>query len=67
MMVSVSGKKSVVFWIVWATVLLVASYIMFLAFNPRIGNSLVTVLVIVLVYVVGILGAWRKFKRWGWY
>jgi hypothetical protein len=67
MMVLVSGKKCVVFWIVAASVLLVASYVMFLAFNPRIGNSLVTVLVIVNVYVVGILGAWRKFKRWGWF
>jgi uncharacterized membrane protein HdeD (DUF308 family) len=65
MMVSVSGKKRVVFWIVTATVLLVASYIMFLGFNPRIGNPLVTVLVIVLIFVVGIIGLWSRCRRWG--
>jgi len=65
MMVSVSGKKRVVFWIVTATVLLVASYIMFLGFNPRIGNPLVTVLVIVLIFAVGIIGLWSRSRRWG--
>jgi len=64
---SLSGKRRVIFWIVIIPVFLVAPYVMFLAFNPRIGNPLVTILVITLIYVVGIAGAWYKFKRWGWF
>ena len=44
-MVALRGKRIVVFWTIIAIVFLVASYIMFLGFNPRIGNQLVTVLV----------------------
>jgi uncharacterized membrane protein HdeD (DUF308 family) len=67
MMVLVSGKARVAFWIAIASGLLVASYVMFLAFNPRIGNSLVTILVIILVWAVGVVGACHKFKLWGWF
>jgi len=65
-MVALRGKRLVLFWTMMATVFLIASYIMFLGFNPRIGNPLVTLLVIIVIYVVGTIGAWRKLKRWGW-
>jgi uncharacterized membrane protein HdeD (DUF308 family) len=64
-MVALKRKRLVIFWTVVAVVFLVASYIMFLGFNPRIGNPLVTVLVIVLIFVVGIIGLWSRCRRWG--
>jgi hypothetical protein len=66
-MVSLSGKAHFVNWIGMAIILLVASYIMFLGFNPRIGNPLVTLLVIALIDVVGILGLWYRLRRYGWF
>jgi O-antigen/teichoic acid export membrane protein len=64
-MVALKRKRLVIFWTVVAVVFLVASYIMFLGFNPRIGNPLVTVLVIVLIFAVGIIGLWSRSRRWG--
>jgi CHASE2 domain-containing sensor protein len=64
-MVALRGKRLVVFWTVIAIILVVASYIMFLGFNPRIGNPLVTVLAIVLIYAVGFVGVWHRFRRRG--
>jgi len=64
-MVALKRKRLVIFWTVVAVVFLVASYIMFLGFNPRIGNPLVTVLVIVLIFAVGIIGLWSRCRRWG--
>jgi len=46
--------------------LLASSYIMFLGFNEAIGNPFVTVLVIVLIWIVGLVGLWLKFKQMGW-
>jgi Flp pilus assembly protein TadB len=66
-MAKLKGNKLVIFWIVVIGAILAAFCIMFLGFNPIIGNPLITVLVIALIFVVGILGAWCKFKRWGWY
>ena len=63
MMVLARGKNRVVFWIVMASVSIVVSYVIFLAFNPRIGNSLVTVLVIALVYAMGILSVFWRVQR----
>lgn len=64
-MVALRGKRLVVFWTIMAIVFLIASYIMFLGFNSRIGNPLVTVLAIVLIYAVGFVGAWHRFRRRG--
>jgi len=55
-MLAPRGKRLVLFWTIMAIVFLVASYIMFLGFNPRIGNPLVTLLVIIVIYVVGVSG-----------
>lgn len=39
---------------------------MFLAFNKAVGDPFLTVLVIVAVWVVGFIGLWLRFRRWGW-
>jgi|APFre7841882590_1041340.scaffolds.fasta_scaffold85504_2 hypothetical protein len=64
-MVALRGKRLVVFWTVMAIVFLVASCIMFLGFNSRIGNPLVTMLVIAIIYAVGFVGLWYRIKRRG--
>lgn len=64
-MVVLKGNGLVIFWTVVTIVFVIVSYIMFLAFNLRIGNPFITVLVIALVYVVGIVGLWYRIKRRG--
>jgi uncharacterized membrane protein HdeD (DUF308 family) len=64
-MVVLRGKGLVIFWTLVTVVLIIAFYMMFLAFNPRIGNPLITVLVISLVYFAGIVGLWYRIKRRG--